>query len=173
MPAPVPDLETAKRRARDMALCALPLDRQAAARVRAVNKLSVDPADLENLAAVFQSNTTPFNLLGGYRFQSTPAFDQELVKTIPWMESRLGERAREAEAMCDHVWIFRGKDAEHAASPATMRDVRCQVQDGTSKAACNGRARHAGAMRQPMRTGRPRVSSIWCIRIRDCRRTDP
>ena len=91
MPAPVPDLETAKRRARDMALCALPLDRQAAARVRAVNKLSVDPADLENPAAVFQRNTTPFNLLGGYRFESTPAFDQELVKTIPWMESRLGE----------------------------------------------------------------------------------
>ena len=30
VPAPVPDLETAKRRARDMALCALPLDRQAA-----------------------------------------------------------------------------------------------------------------------------------------------
>ena len=25
------------------------------------------------------------------RFESVPALDQELVKTIPWMESRLGE----------------------------------------------------------------------------------
>ena len=91
MPAPVPDLETAKRRARDMALCALPLDRQAVARVRAKNELTVDPADLENPAALFQRKTPPLNLLGGYRFESVPALDQELVKTIPWMESRLGE----------------------------------------------------------------------------------
>jgi hypothetical protein len=27
--------------------------------------------------------------------------------------------------MCDHVWIFEAKDAEHAARPATMRHVRC------------------------------------------------
>jgi hypothetical protein len=32
--------------------------------------------------------------------------------------------------MCDHVWIFEAKDAEHAASPATMRHVRC-IPDGT------------------------------------------
>jgi hypothetical protein len=32
--------------------------------------------------------------------------------------------------MCDHVWDFRGKDAEHAASPATMRHVRC-IPNGT------------------------------------------
>jgi len=69
VPAPVPDLETAKRRARDMALWALPLDRQAVARVRAKNELTVDPADLENPAALFQRKTPPLNLLGGYRFE--------------------------------------------------------------------------------------------------------
>src|ERR1700720_2830813 len=34
-------------------------------------------------------------------------------------------RAREAEAMCDHVWIF-GARTLSTASPATMRDVRCR-----------------------------------------------
>jgi hypothetical protein len=34
-------------------------------------------------------------------------------------------RAREAEAMCDHVWIFEARTLS-TASPATMRDVRCR-----------------------------------------------
>jgi hypothetical protein len=74
-----------------VALWALPLDEKTAARQRAANKLTIDPADFENAAALFQRKTPPLNLLGGYRFESTPALDQELVKTIPWMESRLGE----------------------------------------------------------------------------------
>jgi hypothetical protein len=40
-----------------------------------------------------------------------------------------GIYAREAEAMCDHVWIFEARTLS-TASPATMRDVRCQVRDG-------------------------------------------
>jgi hypothetical protein len=28
--------------------------------------------------------------------------------------------------MCDHVWIFEARTLSHAASPATMRHVRCQ-----------------------------------------------
>ena len=34
-------------------------------------------------------------------------------------------RAREAEAKCDHVWIFEARTLS-TASPATMRDVRCR-----------------------------------------------
>src|SRR4029077_6515949 len=37
--------------------------------------------------------------------------------------------AREAEAKCDHVWIFEARTLS-TASPATMRDVRC-IPDGT------------------------------------------
>jgi hypothetical protein len=38
-------------------------------------------------------------------------------------------RAREAEAKCDHVWIFEATTLS-TASPATMRRVRC-IPDGT------------------------------------------
>ena len=89
MPQPVSNLETAKRQAETVALWALPLDEKTAARQRAANKLTIDPADFENAAAIFQRNSLPLDLLGGYPFESAPALEQKLVKTIVRMESRL------------------------------------------------------------------------------------
>jgi hypothetical protein len=43
------------------------------------------------LTAIIRRDHAPINLLGGYCFESTPALDQELVKTIRQMESCLGE----------------------------------------------------------------------------------
>jgi hypothetical protein len=91
VPQPVSNLETAERQAETVALCALPLDEKTAARQRAANKLTIDPADFENAAAIFQRNSLPLDLLGGYPFESAPALEQKLVKTIVRMESRLGE----------------------------------------------------------------------------------
>jgi hypothetical protein len=91
VPQPVSNLETAKRQAETVALWALPLDEKTAARQRAANKLTIDPADFENAAAIFQRNSLPLDLLGGYPFESAPALEQKLVKTIVRMESRLGE----------------------------------------------------------------------------------
>jgi hypothetical protein len=82
--APLLDLETAKRRARDVALWALPSSRPAA-----------PPAGLgaapENPAAIFQRSVLPMNLLGGHRFDDARALDRDLVKTITRTESRLCE----------------------------------------------------------------------------------
>jgi hypothetical protein len=57
VPQPVSNLETAKRQAETVALWALPLDEKTAARQRAANKLTIDPADFENAAAIFQRNS--------------------------------------------------------------------------------------------------------------------
>jgi hypothetical protein len=63
--------------------------------------------------------------------QSSPPSSRELANqelTIPRARTTILDdseqylRAREAEAMCDHVWIFEARDAEHAASPATRKD---------------------------------------------------
>lgn len=74
-----------------MALCALPVDPQAAARLRAVNKLTIDPADFESPAAIFQRKTQPLSLLGGCCFESAPALGNEFVKIILQLETRLGK----------------------------------------------------------------------------------
>jgi hypothetical protein len=51
------------------------------------------------------------------------------VKTTILDDSEQYLRAREAEAMCDHVWIFEARTLSRT-SPATMRHVRC-IPDGT------------------------------------------
>jgi hypothetical protein len=50
---------------------------------------------------------------------------------LPTISDDFGQslRAREAEARCDHVWIFEARTLSRA-SPATMRHVRC-IPNGT------------------------------------------
>jgi hypothetical protein len=78
---PLEGLEQAKLRAELMALWAMdPLWQRSPRTKRRAE-----------LMAIISRNRALVNLLGGYRFESTPALDQELIKTILQMESRLGE----------------------------------------------------------------------------------
>jgi hypothetical protein len=80
---PLEGLKQAKLRAELMALWALK-----PSWVRAPRRTAKQRADLTTM---IRRDHAPVNLLGGYRFKSTQALDQELIKTILQMESRLGE----------------------------------------------------------------------------------
>jgi hypothetical protein len=74
---PIESLADAEKRAGHMALWALPLHRVAK---RATGST-------KNPNALFQCNSAPLNLLGGYRFPNAPALDAELIRAITATEA--------------------------------------------------------------------------------------